>query len=83
MYFDLEIVFPLQKIKASSAYWITLGFTSASALLSFTYMLKSSGPRTVPCGTPQLSAIHFDSYFENLTFRTRFSRQDFKIVFAC
>ena len=81
--FDSEIVFPLQKTKVSSAYWILLEFTSVSSFISFTYMLKSSGPSTVPCGTPRLSTIQFDSYFENLPFCTRFSRQDFRIVFAC
>ena len=72
--FDSEIVFPLQKIKVSSAYWLILELTSVSSFISFTYMLKSSGPSTVPCGTPRLSAIQFDSYFENLIFCTRFSR---------
>ena len=58
---ESEIVFLLQEIKVSSAYWIILEFTTVSSFISLTYMLRSSGPSTVPCCTPRLSAIQFDS----------------------
>ena len=46
--FDSEIIFPLQKIKVSSAYLIILEFTPKPSFVSFTYILKSSGPSTAP-----------------------------------
>ena len=44
---------------------------------SFTYKLKSNGPRTEPCGTPRFVSSHSEfSLFSEMTIWVRFYRYD-------
>ena len=59
----------------SSAYWISSVSLSRYFCMSFMYKLNSSGPRTVPWGTPLVSSTGSDRMFRIFTCCSRWDRK--------